>query len=115
MKRIVALAGLIIALALSGVAPGAEADPRAAALIEGAKKEGKMVFYTSVETEFARLLTSGFEAKYPFIKTDIFRSNHACAFSVLDSNISAREHERQTRSDSLQLGGEIQAAHPGHT
>lgn len=43
-------------------------------LIEGAKKDGKMIFYTSVETEFARVLTSGFEAKYPFIKTDIFRT-----------------------------------------
>lgn len=45
-------------------------------LVEGARKEGKMIFYTSVETEFARTLTSGFEAKYPFIKTDIFRSTH---------------------------------------
>ena len=35
-----------------------------------------MVFYTSVETEFARALTGGFEAKYPFIKTDIYRSTH---------------------------------------
>jgi hypothetical protein len=41
-------------------------------MIEGAKKEGKLVFYTSVETEFARSLTTGFETKYPFIKTDIF-------------------------------------------
>src|SRR5689334_15414013 len=56
------------------VATGADADPRASALVEAAKKEGKMVFYTSVETEFARSLTSAFEARYPFIKTDIFRS-----------------------------------------
>src|SRR5436190_19191901 len=45
--------------------------------IEDAKKEAKMVFYTSVETEFARALTSGLEAKYPFIKTDILRSTDA--------------------------------------
>ena len=84
MKQLVALAGLIIALALSAVAQGGEADPRLSQLVEGAKKEGKMVFYTSVETEFARLLTSGFEAKYPFIKTDIFRSNHERIFSRLN-------------------------------
>jgi iron(III) transport system substrate-binding protein len=54
----------------------AQSDAHERGLIEGAKKEGKMVFYTSVETEFARALTSAFEAKYPFIKTDIFRSTH---------------------------------------
>jgi hypothetical protein len=37
---------------------GAEADPRPVALIDGAKKEGRMVFYTFVETEFARILTT---------------------------------------------------------
>jgi iron(III) transport system substrate-binding protein len=62
----------------------AEPDGRHQQLIEGAKKEGKMVFYTSVETEFARALTSGFEAKYPFIKTDIYRSTHAKILSRLN-------------------------------
>ena len=57
-------------------AHGAEGDAQRRLLIEGAKKEGKLVFYTSVETEFARSLSAAFEAKYPFIKTDIFRSTH---------------------------------------
>lgn len=68
----------------TAIAHGGEADPRSSSLMEGAKKEGKMVFYTSVETEFARLLTSAFEAKYPFIKTDIFRSSHERIFSRLN-------------------------------
>ena len=51
---------------------------------ESAKKEGQMVFYTSVETEFARALTSAFEAKYPFIKTDIYRSTHAKILSRMN-------------------------------
>src|SRR6185295_2281863 len=74
---------------LTAIAHGGEADPRLSALTEGAKKEGKMVFYTSVETEFARSLTSAFEAKYPFIKTDIFRSSH-------EKIISRMNVERQT-------------------
>ena len=53
-------------------------------LIEGAKKEGQMVFYTSVETEFARALTAAFEAKYPFIKADIYRSTHAKILSRMN-------------------------------
>ncbi len=69
---------------LSGTAHGAEADPRSLAALDAAKKEAKMVFYTSVETEFARSLTSAFEAKYPFIKTDIFRSSHDKIFSRMN-------------------------------
>ena len=63
---------------------GAQPDGRQQQLIEGAKKEGQMVFYTSVETEFARALTSGFEAKYPFVKTDIYRSTHAKILSRMN-------------------------------
>jgi iron(III) transport system substrate-binding protein len=60
------------------------ADSESSQLIEGAKKEGRLVFYTSVETEFARALTTGFEVKYPFIKTDIFRSTHEKILSRLN-------------------------------
>lgn len=84
MKTPISILCLLMLSCFSRAAEGAEADPRSAALVEGAKKEGKMVFYTSVETEFARLLTSGFEAKYPFIKTDIFRSSHERIFSRLN-------------------------------
>ena len=63
-------------------AHGAEGDAHQRLLIEGAKKEGRLVFYTSVETEFARSLTIAFEAKYPFIKTDFFVL-HTTKFSAV--------------------------------
>jgi iron(III) transport system substrate-binding protein len=66
------------------LAHGAEGNTLQGPLIEGAKKEGQMVFYTSVETEFARALTAAFEAKYPFIKTDIYRSTHAKILSRMN-------------------------------
>jgi iron(III) transport system substrate-binding protein len=84
MKTRVTIAALLAWAVLHGFAGGAETDPRAASLIDGAKKEGKMIFYTSVETEFARALTSAFETKYPYIKTDIFRSSHERIFSRLN-------------------------------
>ena len=61
-----------LSLFSNAVSP-AEGDVQQLQLIDGAKKEGKVVFYTSVETEFARSLTAAFEVKYPFTKTDIFR------------------------------------------
>jgi len=65
-----------ISLLFSVPLRAAENDSRQRNLMEGAKKEAKMVFYTSVETEFARALTNGFEARFPFVKTDIYRSTH---------------------------------------
>jgi iron(III) transport system substrate-binding protein len=76
-------------LSLSAPSRAADADGQQRLLIESARKEAKMIFYTSVETEFARSLTSAFESKYPFIKTDIFRSTH-------DKILSRMNIERQT-------------------
>ncbi|HKY06999.1 MAG TPA: extracellular solute-binding protein [Candidatus Binatia bacterium] len=89
MKIRIIISALLTLAVLRGLAQGADVDPRAGSMIEGARKEGKMVFYTSVETEFARALTSAFEAKYPFIKTDIFRSNHERIFSRLNTERKA--------------------------
>ena len=90
MMRILASV-IVYLLSMSGSSHGADGDAQQRLLVEAARKEGKMIFYTSVETEFARSLTSAFEAKYPFIKTDIFRSTHDRIFSRM--NI-----ERQTNT-----------------
>jgi iron(III) transport system substrate-binding protein len=43
-------------------------------LVRGAKKEAKVTFWSSMRIEDSRALAAGFEAKYPFIKVDIFRA-----------------------------------------
>ena len=79
---------------------GADVDGLQRQLIEGARKEGSWQFYTSVETEFARSLTTAFEAKYLFIKTDI------C--STHEKILSRMNVERKTgtyTADNRQRGG----------
>ncbi len=44
-----------------------------AALIEGAKKEGKVVYYTGFSLPDATLMAQEFEKKYPFLKVEILR------------------------------------------
>ena len=44
------------------------------ALIEGAKKEGKLVIYTSMTVDQAQKLNDAFKAKYPFIQPSMFRA-----------------------------------------
>jgi iron(III) transport system substrate-binding protein len=43
-------------------------------LIRGAKKEAKVMFWSSMRIEDSKMLTAGFEAKYPFVKVEIFRA-----------------------------------------
>ena len=98
-KLIPHLAILLLSLPCS-LAHGANEQNQQQRFVDGARKEGKMVFYTSVETEFARSLTAAFEAKYPFIKTDIFRSTH-------EKILSRMNIERQTgtfTADTMSVG-----------
>ena len=45
-----------------------------AKLIEGAKKEGRLVWYTNLNVKDARIILDAFERKYPFIKAEFFRA-----------------------------------------
>ena len=93
-------------LLLSGHVFGAEPSAQQRQLIEAARKEAKMVFYTSVETEFARSLTAAFEVKYPFIKTDIFRSTHDKIFSRMNV-----ERQTSTYTADVMSVGEFETFH----
>lgn len=44
-------------------------------VIEAAKREGRMVLYTGMETDEATVFTKEFTRKYPFVKPEIFRSS----------------------------------------
>ena len=44
-------------------------------MLEAAKKEGRLVLYTGMDTAEANLFTKEFSKRYPFIKTEIFRSS----------------------------------------
>jgi iron(III) transport system substrate-binding protein len=43
--------------------------------IEGAKKEGKLLWYTSTNVTESKPLLDDFEKQYPFIKGEIFRAS----------------------------------------
>jgi len=45
-----------------------------AALVEGAKKEGKLVWYTSMAIDTSKPLLDAFVKEYPFIKADLVRA-----------------------------------------
>lgn len=52
----------------------AQTDKEMEKIIEGAKKEGKVVYYGSTSSTEANEMLRGFQRKYPFIKTDMYRA-----------------------------------------
>src|SRR5260370_13732274 len=65
--RLVHGPALVAALVIGGAALAQAPAPTALTpeLVEAAKKEGKIVWYTSVELELAERVAKAFQAKYP--------------------------------------------------
>src|SRR5262245_39858838 len=68
-------------------APAAEAVTPA--LIEAAKKEGKISFYTAMDLEFAERLGKAFETKYPGITVRVERSGAERVFTRIAQEYSS--------------------------
>jgi iron(III) transport system substrate-binding protein len=82
IRRLV-LAGIIAAGWASGTSPAAalpEASSVTPALIEVARKEGRVNFYTSVDVEVAEKIAAAFRAKYPGIDVQVERSGSERVF-----------------------------------
>lgn len=73
-RRSFALATLVLALTFSGGAAAPQPSSVTLELIKAAKKEGKVVFYTSTDIQVAEGLAKAFEAKYPGITAQIERT-----------------------------------------
>src|ERR1700748_846405 len=69
-------AGLASALAIPGVLRAEPPKPIAITtdMIEAARKEGLVVFYTAMDIPLAEELTRAFERRYPGIKVRVKRS-----------------------------------------
>lgn len=65
----VLLASFVLSFAISGIVLAAQDS----AVIEGAKREGQVVFYGTMELTISKRLADLFEKKYPFIKTNVIR------------------------------------------
>jgi iron(III) transport system substrate-binding protein len=84
------------ALGLSAFATRVAAAPAAEAvtpaLIEAAKKEGSVVFYTAMDLAFAERLGRTFEAKYPGISARVERSGAERVFQRIGQEYASNIH-----------------------
>jgi iron(III) transport system substrate-binding protein len=79
-------AGAALALTIASAMPARADDP---AVIEGAKKEAKLVIYTGVERAAAQVIVNAFEQKYPFIAAETVRASSSKLATRLDAEIEA--------------------------
>ena len=68
---------------------GLSAVDRAAFLEEGARKEGQVVLYSSMSLSDYPKVIAAFEKRYPFVKTNVYRSTPSGVFTRLDTEARA--------------------------
>src|SRR5574341_2222526 len=62
------------------------------ALIEAAKKEGKVVYYTSIDLPVAEKIAKSFEAKFPGITVRVERTGAERLFQRISQEYGSRIH-----------------------
>lgn len=67
------------------IAPIAELAAQSREAIEGARKEGQLVFYSGMPIPDAQAILSGLERKYPFIKTTFYRATGSALVSRIQT------------------------------
>jgi iron(III) transport system substrate-binding protein len=70
-------------------------------ILEGARKEGQVVFYASMEAVSAQKIVAAFEKKYPFIKVDAIRIGS----ERMATRLVAEAQARKVRADLVQQSG----------
>src|SRR6516165_11087124 len=84
-------AGAVFAEPLAATAP--EPTPLSPALIQAARKEATLAFYTAMELPVAEGLSKAFEAKYPGINVRVKRSGAERVFQRIGKEEEIRIHE----------------------
>jgi iron(III) transport system substrate-binding protein len=88
LKGSAALGLTVFAAPIRAAAPSAEAVTPA--LIEAAKKEGKVVWYTSIDLPASQRIAKAFEAKYPGIPVRVERTGAERLFQRVGQEFSSR-------------------------
>jgi iron(III) transport system substrate-binding protein len=84
MRWFVILAALVVT-----VSPAWSQSPT---LVEDAKKEGKLTWYTSMSIEDSKQMLEAFEKKYPGIKTELYRASSEKLLNKILTEARAGKH-----------------------
>src|SRR5262249_39685659 len=83
-------AGLLLPLGARVVSAAPAAEPVTPALIEAAKKEGKVSYYTAMDLSVAEPMAKAFETKFPGIKVNVERSGAERGFNRIGQEMASK-------------------------
>jgi iron(III) transport system substrate-binding protein len=91
VKRLIAAFPFAMAamLAVAGTAYAQETTPE---MLAGASKEGKVVWYTSVDVKVAEVVAKAFRAQYPALEVDVERAGSERVFQRISQEYSSAIH-----------------------
>jgi ABC-type Fe3+ transport system substrate-binding protein len=85
LKAVAIIPALVVGLS-------ADVQSQSKDVIEGAKKEGQLVFYSGIPIPDAQSILSALERKYPFIKTTFYRATGPALVSRIQTEQRAGTH-----------------------
>jgi iron(III) transport system substrate-binding protein len=89
-RRSLLTAGLLLPLGARVVSAAPAAEPVTPALVEAAKKEGKVSYYTAMDLSVAEPMAKAFEAKFPGIKVNVERSGAERVFNRIGQEMASK-------------------------
>ena len=89
-RRTLVKAGLLLPFGARVVSAAPAAEPVTPALVEAAKKEGKVTYYTAMDLSVAEPMAKAFEAKYPGIKVAVERSGAERIFNRIGQEMASK-------------------------
>ena len=109
MEDYVKQLGFVFLLLLTFAQPflAEAAEDHTATLIERAKKEGKLFLYTSMNARDATLLLQEFKKRYPFIDTNLYRSNSLKLMPRIELEARTKKHQADVFTASFPIWPEL--------
>ena len=102
MRRSIRWLAVVALILRSSLAPAQVANPD---LLAQAKKEGRVVWYTTVSIPESKLFIDMFEKQYPFIKVDLLRSGAGALINRVTSEYAARTYAADVLQGLSSRGG----------
>ncbi|HVO93765.1 MAG TPA: extracellular solute-binding protein, partial [Terriglobales bacterium] len=97
----------VCAVVLTVLAPASHSGAVDPKIVEAAKKEGKLVAYTSMLTENATALLAEFKKKYPFIDTSLYRANTQKLLPKIQLEARTQQHQADVISATFTIWNEL--------
>src|SRR5215831_13273069 len=83
---------LFLLIALAAISPAGAQDVERRALIESAKREGEVVWYTSAGLQDSNPMAEAFQKDYPFIRVSVIRSGSGVLINRILSEARAQQN-----------------------